>query len=124
MSTDLSDIFDFFPFAGINLVEPEISRKNASGIKAYNPYPKLGAPEIPVWPRGFPMDSVRDSATWSANLSDPPIGQSNGHVTFGVLQSLADIQPDVDAIYRLTHKTPFNFIRPPTIKPPALSSSE
>ena len=28
---------------------------------------------------------------------------------FGILQSLADIQPDVDAIFRLTHKTPFVF---------------
>ena len=37
---------------------------------------------------------------------------------FAVLQSLADIQPDVDAIYRLVRGTPFSFIRPePTIAP-------
>ena len=30
---------------------------------------------------------------------------------FGVLQSLADIQPDVDAIYRMSRKTPFLFKR-------------
>ena len=29
-----------------------------------------------------------------------------------IIQSLADVQPDVDAIFRLTKKTPFNFIRP------------
>lgn len=28
---------------------------------------------------------------------------------FAVLQSLADVQPDVDAMFRLTHKTPFVF---------------
>jgi hypothetical protein len=33
--------------------------------------------------------------------------------TFGVLQSLADMQPDVDAIYRMTQKTPFLFRRTP-----------
>ena len=33
-------------------------------------------------------------------------------IRFGVLQSLADIQPDVDAIYRMTRETPFNFKRP------------
>ena len=29
-----------------------------------------------------------------------------------MIQSLADIQPDVDAVFRLTKKTPFNFNRP------------
>ena len=33
-------------------------------------------------------------------------------VNFAVLQSVADYQPDVDAIYRLTRKTPFIFQRP------------
>jgi len=36
-------------------------------------------------------------------------------IKFGVLQSLADIQPDVDAIYRLTKETPFVFKRPTPI---------
>ena len=42
----------------------------------------------------------------------------NNSITFGVLQSLADIQPDVDAIYRLTRETPFNFKRPQPIPTP------
>ena len=29
-----------------------------------------------------------------------------------MLQSVADYQPDVDAIFRLTRKTPFTFRRP------------
>ena len=36
-------------------------------------------------------------------------------IKFGVLQSLADIQPDVDAIYRLTKETPLVFERPTPI---------
>ena len=37
---------------------------------------------------------------------------------FAVLQSLADIQPDVDAIYRLIRGTPFSFVRPVSIDAP------
>ena len=36
----------------------------------------------------------------------------NSTATFAVLQSVADFQPDVDAIYRLTRTTPFSFKRP------------
>jgi hypothetical protein len=43
----------------------------------------------------------------------------NTTIKFGVLQSLADVQPDVDAIYRLTKETPFNFKRPMPIPSPA-----
>ena len=46
----------------------------------------------------------------------PTSGQSTAN--FAVIQSLADIQPDVDAIYRLVRGTPFSFIRPePMIAP-------
>ena len=37
-------------------------------------------------------------------------------INFAVLQSVADSQPDVDAIFRLTRKTPFSFRRPTCIK--------
>ena len=37
-------------------------------------------------------------------------------VDFAVLQSVADYQPDVDAIFRLTRKTPFSFRRPTYFK--------
>jgi hypothetical protein len=36
--------------------------------------------------------------------------------TFGVIQSLADIEPDVDAIFRMTQKTPFIFDRPQQLR--------
>ena len=39
---------------------------------------------------------------------------------FAVLQSLADIQPDVDAIYRLIRGTPFSFVRPVSIDAPVV----
>ena len=42
-------------------------------------------------------------------------------MNFAVLQSVADFQPDVDAIYRLTRTTPFMFQRPkPYISAPSV----
>ena len=69
----------------------------------YNPYPIMGAPETPCWPRGFPMDRVQQKM--------PELKNATSETNFAVLQSLADVEPDVDAIYRLTHKTPFVFDR-------------
>ena len=86
------------------MVEPILEPND----KAYNPYPSLGAPDNPVWPRGFPIDLVQKQ--WDQQMS-PPIVQSDAK-RLGVLQSLADFQPDVDALYRLTQKTPFVFQRP------------
>ena len=80
-----------------------------SDQKAYNPYPSLGAPIESCWPRGFPINLVQKS--WNQQLT--PV-KNDGK--FGVLQSLADFQPDVDALYRLTQKTPFVFQRPPIRK--------
>ncbi len=44
-----------------------------------------------VWPRGFPLDHVHDDVAPLQNAS----------ATIGVWQSLADRQPDVDALHRL-----------------------
>ena len=67
----------------------------------------LGAPQSPCWPRGFPIEKVLDSIISNENKEMSKVSSST--TKFGVLQSLADIQPDVDAIFRLTHKTPFAF---------------
>jgi STELLO glycosyltransferases len=57
-----------------------------------------------VWPRGFPLSEVlnqsRDVKTELATVS---------RVEAPVLQGLADLEPDVDAIYRLTVGQPIRF---------------
>ena len=45
-------------------------------------------------------------------LDESFIRLNRSGVNFGVLQSVADFQPDVDAIFRLTRNTPFSFQRP------------
>ena len=75
---------------------------------SFNPYPILGAPTSDTWPRGLPLTEILTTDTWNVSL---PQSTKVNVSTFGVLQSLADIQPDVDAIYRMTHETPFLFER-------------
>ena len=73
----------------------------------YNPYPVLGAPTLPSWPRGLPLDDIKEKRSFNSTLDEIKIHRAS----VGVLQSLADVQPDVDAIYRLTMKIPFSFNR-------------
>ena len=82
-------------------------------LPAYNPYPILGAPSLPSWPRGVPLNCVKDS-----ECSDTPLKEIKvSSKFFGVLQSLADYQPDVDALYRITMPIPFWFERSKETKP-------
>ena len=73
----------------------------------YNPYPTLGAPYLPSWPRGLPLDDIKVASSFNTTLEKVTINCSE----IGVLQSLADYQPDVDAIFRFTQPIPFWFKR-------------
>jgi hypothetical protein len=55
-----------------------------------------------IWPRGFPLKMIGKSFFLKNHLS-----KHSGEV--GVWQGLADEDPDVDAIYRLTDNTPCYF---------------
>jgi len=63
-----------------------------------------------MWPRGFPLEHIRDNRTFSAievRTSDDDGAAADTEVT--IVQSLANHDPDVDAIYRLTRKLPIKF---------------
>ena len=79
-----------------------------SNVVVFNPYPALGCPSVTCWPRGFPLSEIQNEDTWKTSYENFTTQMS----TFAVLQSLADIQPDVDAIFRMTQKTPFIFKKP------------
>ena len=55
-----------------------------------------------IWPRGLPLDAVQQAL--------PPLGEER-RVAVPIQQGLADENPDVDAIYRLTLPLPFSFER-------------
>lgn len=66
-----------------------------------------------IWPRGFPLDKVNDRGTYPLNngiLKD---------MDAPVQQGLADISPDVDAVWRLTMDREFYFERKESIALPA-----
>ncbi|CAG2254683.1 unnamed protein product [Mytilus edulis] len=69
----------------------------------FNPYPYFVQPHIRVWPRGFPLQNIKDENTF------PDVCEIDKPINIGVIQSLANGQADVDAIYRFTHDFPFNF---------------
>jgi hypothetical protein len=58
-----------------------------------------------IWPRGFPLDLVRDAAT-SRNGDSKP-----AEVDAPIQQGLANLSPDVDAIWRLILDHEFSFER-------------
>ncbi len=55
-----------------------------------------------IWPRGFPLEHL---ATQTGRVTEGPARSSRGLI----VQALADDNPDVDAIYRLTRKLPLVF---------------
>jgi len=68
----------------------------------------------PIWPRGFPLTRI----TAPESIPDPSALTSQS-VRIGIWQALADDDPDVDAIYRLTSNTPCRFTRrAPVVLPP------
>lgn len=56
-----------------------------------------------IWPRGFPLDLI--------NAKDKIEVTSSKPLKVGIWQGLADLDPDVDAIYRLVFNQPVTFER-------------
>jgi hypothetical protein len=78
----------------------KISSPSYTWINIYSFFSKVS----PLWPRGFPLDLVLSK---NPNNSIDSEFESN----IGVIQQLADGDPDVDAIYRLTKNEPVIFER-------------
>ena len=67
-----------------------------------------------IWPRGFPLTHIT-----APEACIDPRNLSPRSVRIGVWQALADEDPDVDAIYRLTSNRPCRFdAHPPVVLPP------
>lgn len=56
--------------------------------------------ESSIWPRGFPLEEIN---------SKPPNLKTKSFLKCPIQQGLADQNPDVDAIYRLTRHLPLTF---------------
>ena len=71
----------------------------------FNPYPALGAPVLPMWPRGLPVVDIKKPQCSNTTIKETKQPKKS----FAVLQSLADVQPDADTIFRVTMSTPRPF---------------
>jgi hypothetical protein len=59
-----------------------------------------------LWPRGYPLDRILQNNSYT---------EKNDSEKVGIWQFLADEDPDVDAIYRLTNNEPVYFENGPTL---------
>ncbi|MBU3607780.1 hypothetical protein [Polynucleobacter nymphae] len=74
----------------------------SSGSGWANIYKEFGA--LDCWPRGYPLQYIQESTEEERPLNSIAF-------PWGVMQYLADEDPDVDAIYRMTHSSPVYFAR-------------
>lgn len=58
-----------------------------------------------IWPRGLPLDAIRTSAGASRSVAASPLQSLEAPIQ----QGLADLSPDVDAVWRLVLDRPFQF---------------
>lgn len=64
-----------------------------------------------IWPRGFPLALINQREKLNTDTTSP--------MKVGIWQGLADLDPDVDAIYRLVFNKPVKFKRKePVVLPP------
>ncbi len=88
-----------------NFLEPPAKRLRCRQLRSSQPwvnaYRHFG-PNLPVWPRGFPLENLagEEMAKTAIEWAEE---------TPAIVQGLADDNPDVDAVYRLTRPLPVRF---------------
>ena len=87
----------------------------------FNPYPFFQPTNGTfIWPRGFPLQFIRDENTYTVPSQSFALDDADGDdfESVAVIQSLANHDPDVDAIFRMTRPLPISFHREETILVP------
>ncbi len=64
-----------------------------------------------IWPRGFPLERLRDPQTIVTDLPEPACS-----VRAPIQQGLANLAPDVDAVWRLVMDREFHFRQGPSVR--------
>jgi hypothetical protein len=101
--------WDFPPFAG----RFETLRPGRRFVNIYSLFSRKT-----IWPRGLPLDWILRPESRAARDELVAI-----HGQIGIWQGLADGDPDVDALYRLTRNRPCRFRREaPVVLPPGTFS--
>ena len=84
-----------------------VSKNDKLACNSFNPMPLMGAGQLSSWPRGLPLVDIKASECQADayRVEKTTIAKNK----IAVYQSLANHDPDVDAIYRLTQNLPFDF---------------
>lgn len=98
------------PHADVSSIEDKVLSRFSGHPSSFvhNPYGCFGAPGV-AWPRGYPLSAIQDDSPAICEVVE--VDRISGR-RIGVVQALANHDPDVDAIYRLTHPPgglPFSF---------------
>lgn len=113
--TDDDNFLEFQPRAR-NTRMDELASCTGTDHLALNPYAAFGKPAI--WPRGFPLEHVSLECTGrGSHRTSNALSLTNA----SIWQGLADLDPDVDAIFRMTHTDQLKRViftrRPPVFIP-------
>lgn len=87
---------------------PRGIRVAATGTNVLNHHILMNASLPASWARGFPLESILDNAT-HGYVTYEEGKNAQGNAKIGVLQFMAQGNPDVDAIHRLTKTLPMDF---------------
>ncbi len=79
------------------------------GANVFNHHPIMGASVEESWARGFPIDLIKDKHTRGLVAYDTDIPFVSAKKEIGVIQFLADGNPDIDAMHRISKPLPINF---------------
>lgn len=61
-----------------------------------------------IWPRGYPLEAIKTEHDYVFKPENVTL-KNNHVVNLGVIQYLQNVNPDLDAIYRITHPIPAKF---------------
>ena len=115
--TSIPFIYDEHTYSDKSITFMMIDKVDSARTKfkaslAFNPYLYMGPSYNRSWPRGFPLDNLEESFE---HFQEKPVPSSFGDLPYsavGVIQSLCNSDPDVDAIFRLARNekgNPFTF---------------
>jgi hypothetical protein len=86
----------------------QVDNRNNTACQVYNPYAFFQPSALGIWPRGYPLEKLHDA---ECQLVTKTSTYCTRGASIGIWQSLANGDPDVDGIFRLTrgNELPVNF---------------
>lgn len=79
------------------------------GANVFNHHPIMGASLDDSWPRGFPIEMILNNNTRGQVAFTNDVKFHHHGKEIGVIQFLADGNPDIDALHRLSKPLPMTF---------------